>query len=122
MQIKPSTAIHLLHQASAGVLASHALHLPGYPFASALPFALDAHHYPLFLMSGLAEHTKNLLADPRTSLLVSEPGAHSVLKGARLTVIGDTAPLKASDELVARYLRYQPDAKQYLELGDFSFF
>jgi putative heme iron utilization protein len=122
MQIKLSSVVNLLHHASSGVLATQSLQLPGYPFATALPFGLDERHCPLFLLSGLAEHTKNLLSDHRTSLLVSEPGIQSVLRGARLTVIGDIAPVDVSGELVARYLRYQPDAKQYLELGDFLFF
>jgi hypothetical protein len=122
MQIKLSSVIHLLHQAQSGVLATQSLQLAGYPFATALPFALDEHHCPLFLISGLAQHTKNLLADHRTSLQVSDSGTQSVLKDARLTIMGDTHPFDASDDLVARYLRYQPDAKRYLELGDFSFF
>jgi putative heme iron utilization protein len=122
MQIQLSPALHLLHRASSGVLATQSLQLEGYPFATVLPFALDEHHRPIFLISGLAEHTKNLLADQRASLLVSEPGSQSVLKGARLTIIGDVQPLKASNDLVTRYLRYQPEGKEYLELGDFSFF
>ncbi|HCY63155.1 MAG TPA: pyridoxamine 5'-phosphate oxidase [Oxalobacteraceae bacterium] len=122
MQITSSSAIHLLHQASAGVLATQSLQLAGYPFATALPFALDERHCLLFLISALAEHTKNLLADARASFLVAEPGTPNVLKGARLSILGEARPFEAQDELVARYLRYQPDAKLYLELGDFSFF
>jgi hypothetical protein len=122
MQIKLGSIIHLLHQAAFGVLATHSDQLPGYPFATILPLALDERHCPVFLISSLAEHTKNLMADHRVSLLVSEPDIQNVLQGTRLTLTGDAHRIEASDELVARYLRYQPDAGKYLDLGGFSFF
>jgi putative heme iron utilization protein len=122
MKIHFDTVIQLMHKTSYGVLATQSTQVAGYPFASILPFILDEQHCPVFLISSLAEHTKNVLADHRASLLVSSPDGHNVLTGARLTVVGDATRFEASQELVARYLRYQPDAKQYLELGDFAFF
>jgi len=122
--MKPNvdTAIHLLHAAPSGTLATHSLQLPGYPFATALPFVPDQQHHPLFLVSSLAEHTKNLLANQHTSFMVSSAGDSNILTGARMTLVGDTTRIDASPELVARYVRYQPDAEQYLSLGDFAFF
>ena len=122
--MKPTldAALHLLHAASSGTLATNSLALPGYPFATALPFVPDERHRPVFLISRLAEHTKNLLADGRASFLVSSPHEGSVLTGARMTLVGDATRIDAAPELAARYLRYQPDAAQYLELGDFAFF
>ena len=122
MKISLETIIPLLHKSTYGVLATQSLQLPGYPFASILPFVLDERHRPVFLISGLAEHTKNLLADPRASFLVSNSDGKNVLAGARMTILGDVAPVDAVPDLVARYLRYQPEARQYLELGDFVFF
>ncbi|GIZ51485.1 HugZ family pyridoxamine 5'-phosphate oxidase [Noviherbaspirillum aridicola] len=115
------SVLHLLHGAASGTLATHSLQLPGYPFASALPFVPDEAHRPVFLVSGLAEHTKNLLADRRASFLVTGNG-ESLLAGPRITLLGDALRTDASPELQARYLRYQPDAEQYLSLGDFAFF
>ncbi|QDZ27746.1 HugZ family protein [Noviherbaspirillum sp. UKPF54] len=122
--MKPSltTALHLLHGASSGALATQSTQLPGYPFASALPFVPDEGHRPVFLLSGLAEHTKNLVADPRASLLVTEANAENVLTAPRMTIVGDVIRIDTASELAARYVRYQPDARQYLELGDFAFF
>lgn len=117
-----SSAIHLLHRASFGALATQAAQMPGYPFATALPFVPDETHCPLFLLSGLAEHTKNLLANPHASLLVTDPDHASVLESPRMTLVGDVERIDASPEMAARYVRYQPDAAQYLELGDFAFF
>ena len=122
--MKPTieTVIHLLHSASSGTLATHSTQMPGYPFATALPFATDEQHYPVFLVSRLAEHTKNLVADSRVSFMVCTPNEGSVATGARMTLVGDAARIDATPELIARYLRYQPEAEQYLSLGDFAFF
>jgi len=117
-----SAAIHLLHRTPFGALATQALQLPGYPFATALPYVPDEAHCPVFLLSTLAEHTKNLLADPHASLLVTSPGEPQVLEGQRMTIVGDVVRFDAPAEMRARYLRYQPGAAQYLALGDFVFF
>jgi putative heme iron utilization protein len=115
-------AVNLLHASSSGVLATHSAQLPGYPFASALPFVPDEWHRPVFFISGLAEHTKNLMADQRAGFLVTSADEHNVQTGARMTLVGDVQQVAASADLVARYLRYQPAAENYLNLGDFSFF
>ena len=46
----------------------------GHPYGSFVTYGLDGGS-PVFLVSVLAEHTKNLSTDPRCSLLVSEPTA-----------------------------------------------
>lgn len=115
-------ALHLLHAASFGTLATHSEQVPGYPFATVLPFVPDEYHCPVFLVSALAEHTRNILADGRASLLVAAGDGKDVLREARLTLVGNIAPYDASDAMLARYLRYQPDARRYLQLGDFRFF
>jgi Pyridoxamine 5'-phosphate oxidase len=50
----------------------------------------DAHARPtpIFLISGLAEHTKNLERDPRASLLVAEGGSADPLANGRVTLLG----------------------------------
>jgi len=122
MNIAIETVINLLHQTSFATLATHSLEMPGYPFLSVLPFAPDERHCPVFLLSGLAEHTKNLRSDPRVGFLVVQPHEGDVQAGARLTLLGHVAPLTPSDGLVDRYLRYQPSAQRYLRLADFGFF
>ncbi len=90
-------------------------------FTFIVPCVVDDTHCPVFFVSMLAEHTKNLLADTRTSLSVIQFDIDNVQAAARLSMIGNTERFEASPELVARYLRYQPDAAQYLSL-DFLFF
>ncbi|NMG74305.1 pyridoxamine 5'-phosphate oxidase [Aromatoleum diolicum] len=121
MKASIDPAIHLLHEAHHATLATHSTQLAGYPYATALPCVGDEAHRPLFCISALAEHTKNLLADPRASLSVVGGENGNVQAAPRLTLLGDAERFDPGPEVVARYLRYQPDAKQYLEL-DFMFF
>lgn len=120
MKPRLATLIDLLHRCPDGALATHSVTMPGYPFATAVPFATDQRHRPLFLISRLAEHTQNLSADPRASLLVRLPLADGDV--ARATLVGVVQPVEAEPLLVDRYLRYQPDAERFLQLSDFRFF
>jgi heme iron utilization protein len=122
MNIPIDDVVHLLHSASYGALATHSERVEGYPYATVLPFVLDEQHSPVFLISSLAEHTKNLLSNPRASLVVSEESQPNVLAGARVSLMGDVTQWDADQRFVARYLRYQPDGERYLALGDFAFF
>jgi hypothetical protein len=122
MNVNFDSIIHLLHGAASGSLATQSTQMPGYPFASVSPFVLDEQHRPVFLISGLAEHTKNLAADCRACFLMHGSDGQSVLKGERVSVLGDVQRIDASAQLRARYVRYHPDAEQYLTLGDFVFY
>ena len=121
MKIPIGATIHLLHEARHAVLASHSTQLPGYPYATAVSLVVDEYHRPLLLLSALAEHTKNLLADPRASLAVCEDGQLSIQSATRMTQVGRFERFDPTPETVSRYLRYQPEAEQYLPL-DFMFF
>lgn len=122
MKINFDSVIHLLHGALFGSLATQSVQMPGYPFASILPYVLDEQHAPVFLVSALAEHTKNFLADRRASFLVHGPDQHDILASERVSLLGEVVRIEASPELVRHYLRYQPNAEPYLGLGDFAFF
>lgn len=113
-------ARRFLRRHHAGVLATLSKRLGGYPFGSVVPFVLDHDAQPVILVSRLAEHTKNMTADPRASLLVHDAAA-DVQTAARLTLVGDAAPIAAAAAIAARYLRYFPDAQGLMDLGDFSF-
>lgn len=121
MKIAIAPVIHLLHEAPHAILSTHSTQMPGFPYGTAVPLVLDESHQPIFLISALAEHTKNLLTDARASLAIVELGKANIQDAARLTLIGRAEPFTPAPELVQRYLRYQPDAEQYLQL-DFMFF
>lgn len=103
-----------------GVLSTLSKTCAGYPYGSVTPFVLDHQAQPVILVSRLAEHTKNIAADPRVSLLVHEP-APDIQTGSRLTLIGDAAAPARSETIRRRYLRFFPTAGRLLALGDFSF-
>jgi heme iron utilization protein len=109
-----------LRRHHAGVLGTLSKRLGGYPFGSVVPFILDHDAQPVVLVSRLAEHTKNMAADPRASLLVHDV-AEDVQTAARLTLVGDAAPVPEPATVAARYLRRFPDAQGLLDLGDFTF-
>ncbi len=105
-----------------GVLSTLSRKLPGYPFGSVVPFVLDQDARPVIFISRLAEHTRNIEADPRTSLLVSNTG-EDVQAGGRLTLVGDAARAGGDlDALRARYLNYVPGSRRLMALGDFGFY
>lgn len=113
-------AQRLLRRASQGALATLSAELDGWPFASAVNLVALADGSPVFLISRLAEHTRNLSADARASLLLVDPFAPT--EGApRLTLIGRAEPLTLSAAERARCLRLHAAAEQYLQLGDFAF-
>ena len=111
--------IDLLHSEQEAALATHSTTLEGFPFASAVPFVTDEHHRPVFLISGIAEHSRNLAANPRASLMIAKALGEGEM--ARVSLMGEVLPIEADSLLVARYLRYHPHAERFLQLGDFRF-
>jgi putative heme iron utilization protein len=105
-----------------GVLSTLSEKLGGYPFGSVVPCVPDHAACPVIFISKLAEHTKNIEADARVSLLVRDDAAN-VQENARLTLIGNAR--RADDDgaaLQARYLAYVAGADRLAALGDFTFY
>src|SRR3954464_14044471 len=112
----------LLAAASRGVLSTLSVHRAGFPYGSVTPYALSAEGAPLLLLSRLAAHTKNLLADPRASLFLGGRTARQdAPAGAPISLPARVTPLPAADERDARgrYVAPWPRATDYLALGDF---
>src|ERR1700745_1320498 len=77
-----------------GGLATLSRKQAGFPFGSVMPYGLDKHGCPIFLISTMAMHTQNLQADPRASLLVTQPDASGDPLGAsRVTLVGNVLPV-----------------------------
>jgi putative heme iron utilization protein len=98
----------------------------GAPAASRVATATDLDGTPLILVSTLSTHTGGLLADPRCSLLLGEPGKGDPLAHPRVTIACLAARLdRDSDDgrrARRRYLNRHPKAELYVDFGDFSFF
>ena len=108
-----------------GVLATLSARRGGWPFASVAPYALTAQAEPLLLFSDLAEHTRNVRADPRASLLVQDSAAlHDPQAGSRLTLLGTIEPLNPEDvpPAQARYLERHPQSADYFAMADFRLY
>jgi putative heme iron utilization protein len=111
----------LIADLKTGSLASVAIEPAGYPYASFVTFAL-AEGEPLFLISRLAEHTHNLSADSRASLLAHETGNADPLANGRVTLLGRCQKLPRTDTAAREaYLAVHPGAAYYVDFGDFDF-
>lgn len=104
-----------------GVLSTISQRVEGFPFGSVAPFVTDHSGCPVILISTLAEHTKNLDADPRCSLIV-QPYSPDMQTMGRITVIGNATRLADKDALGPRYLRFHPQAEAYFAMHDFNFY
>lgn len=94
----------------------------GAPYVSLAMVALDHDASPLLYLSDLADHTRNLAADARVSLLFDGTLDHAVpLAGERATVQGriERAP---DPRLLARYVARHPDAAAYAGFRDFNLY
>jgi putative heme iron utilization protein len=114
----------LVEAARTGMLATQCLRQPGFPFGSIAPYGVDAAGRPTLLFSTMAEHTRNLTADPRASLLVAEPARDDdPLAAARLTLVGRVVRLDGEEAAAARadYLRRHQRARAWVEFDDFGF-
>src|SRR2546421_3256680 len=117
-------ARRLFLQQSFGVLSTISLDVPGYPFGSVTPYCADRQCRPVIYISRIAQHTRNILADPRVSLTILEHGdSDDVQARGRLTCIGNARPLGPDEgEAPERYFRYFPSSRQYAGTHDFEFF
>src|SRR4029077_10445406 len=60
----------------------------GDPYCSLVNLASHSDGSPILLISRLAVHTKNILADARVSLMLDERAAGDPLEGARIMLAG----------------------------------
>src|SRR5215475_5347261 len=93
----------------------------GDPYCSLVNVATAADGSPLLLISKLAVHTKNILADPRVSLMIDERKEGDPLQGGRIMLMG-TAAVTGDKEARRRYLERQPEAEMFVGFADFAFY
>lgn len=110
----------LLREGRSGALATLILG-SGDPYCSLVNVATAADGAPIFLLSNLALHTKNVLADPRVSLMLDERKEGDPLEGARVMLMG-TCAKEAGSSVSSAYLRRHPDAEMFASFADFAFY
>lgn len=110
----------LLNQSTRGMLSTFSQKHEGYPSGSMVDFACDADGSPILAVSSLAVHTKDLLANPKCSLLVAkDPEDRTDLV---IILHGDAIPVSKEDITAVRtaYLAKHPDSF-WVDFGDFQF-
>jgi putative heme iron utilization protein len=106
-----------------GVLAS--LAEDGTPWGSLVTYGTLGDGAPVLLVSLMAEHTRNLLADPRASLVAAEPpNAENPLDRGRVTLAGHVSEPAGRARAAARtaHLAAMPSAELYVDFDDFRLF
>ncbi|SFI88347.1 HugZ family pyridoxamine 5'-phosphate oxidase [Bradyrhizobium sp. cf659] len=112
----------LLRRSRQGALATLMVG-SGDPYCSLVNLASHPDGSPILLISGLAVHTRNILADGRVSLMLDERAAGDPLEGARIMLSGRAEQAGAETELLQRrYLNAHPSAEAFVSFKDFSFF
>ncbi len=110
----------LVAQASTGTLCSLAIEPEGYPYGSFVTVAFDGGN-PVFLISQLAEHTRNLTRDPRSSLLIAESRSADPLANGRVTMLGPCRLAEDAGSARLAFLATHPNAGYYADFSDFAF-
>lgn len=112
-----------MHHASHGVLSTHSLEVPGYPFGSIMPYCLDLQGMPIILIANIALHTKNICSDNKVSLTISETGEGNVQEFGRLTILGNCDQVDDTDTYSAtRYATRFPDSASYFKVHSFQYY
>lgn len=92
-----------------------------WPYASLVTVATAQDGSPILLLSALSDHTRNIAADPRVSLLFDgSEGYVNPQQGPRVTVLGR---IERTDDPACRrrFLARHPPAQLYAGFGDFGF-
>src|SRR5690348_3234203 len=112
----------LLRRSRQGALAT-LMSGSGDPYCSLVNVASHYDGSPILLISRLALHTRNLLADPRVSLMLDERIEGDPLEGARIMLSGHAQEITSDRGIVRqRYLNAHPTAEVFVDFKDFSFF
>jgi putative heme iron utilization protein len=112
----------LLRRSRQGALAT-LMADSGDPYCSLVNVASHADGSPILLISRLARHTRNILADHRVSLMLDERAGGDPLEGSRIMLAGRAEQAGADDlpVLRRRYLNAHPSAETFVNFNDFSF-
>ena len=105
-----------------GVISTLGADRPDQPFGSVAPYCLGYDGAPVFLLSDLAQHAKNLTVNPRAALTLLADFTGDVQQAARLTGEGEILSMGEDSDAAERYFRYFPQARAYHEELGFRFY
>lgn len=121
--MSPSTTTRaLIRGTDRAALATMDRDTDRWPYASLVLAACDHGAAPLLLISDLAEHSKNIAADSRLSLLFDgTAGLDETLTGTRASVLG-RAERCDDEDLLGRFVARHPSAAGYAGFADFHLY
>jgi hypothetical protein len=107
------------------VMASQSASVPGFPFTSVIPISMTAQGQIIALLSETAPHTRNLLIDPRVSILLHDDLEDNWQAATRLSVLGRMCPMnpKKLDPIQLRKSFYllHPELDNFDDSDDYHF-
>ena len=113
----------LAEKMSTATLCTMSIEPEGFPYGSFVTYVIHEGH-PIFLISVLAEHTKNLQKSSKASLLIAEGGDGNPLALGRVTLVGECTKMPEEERESAKesFLAKHESASFYVDFGDFSFY
>jgi hypothetical protein len=117
--VTAAAARGLVRRARSAALATTLRDDGGWAYASLVTVACDCDASPILLLSDLADHTRNLKANSRASLLFeAASGRANPQTGPRVTVLGHIEESDAAEHR-RRFLARHPSARLYADFTDF---
>ena len=113
----------LASKMATATLCTMSVEREGFPYGSFVTYAMHEGN-PIFLISALAAHTKNLRQNARASLLIAEAGEGNPLALGRVTLMGECTELPDQEREAAKatFLAKHESASFYVDFKDFAFF
>ncbi len=113
----------LASKMSTATLCTMSVDPSGFPYGSFVTYVIHEGN-PIFLISALAEHTKNLIKSSKASLLIAEAGEGNPLALGRVTLVGECTKMPEHEREAAKeaFLAKHESAAFYVDFKDFSFF
>eukprot|EP00238_Polyblepharides_amylifera_P011528 CAMPEP_0196579804 /NCGR_PEP_ID=MMETSP1081-20130531/24839_1 /TAXON_ID=36882 /ORGANISM="Pyramimonas amylifera, Strain CCMP720" /LENGTH=309 /DNA_ID=CAMNT_0041899497 /DNA_START=95 /DNA_END=1025 /DNA_ORIENTATION=+ len=112
----------LVQQAATCFLATSSVEFEGHPFGSIVDTACDDMGRPLFAISTLSAHTRDMMKDSRCSVTVQQKDFKGI-QDARVTLLGLCAKVPEAEvpECKKIFMAKHPEAF-WVEFADFSMF
>ena len=97
-----------------------------YPFGSICPFVITLEGEVIILISNIATHTKNILANPRVGFTVFDMEASHKQAASRVSITAEAQIIEEDSEnyssISERYFTFFPMARNYFKAHKFFFY
>lgn len=112
----------LMRRQHTGVLSTQSLSIKGYPFGSVTPYWMTEEGEIILYASDIAQHSRNMKADPKVSLCVFDAEKDDSQANARVTILGEASVIGTECKEAEDYYRLYPQALGYKNAHDFQFY